>query len=153
MRPVGGLWTLITGVQLQIFAQPSFAPPIGVSGMVTPITFYGSVDGDFVVMQPYNCTGAHLALTGAHAMAKSTITNHRVSTHVNMTATAQLRVCYATQESHGDSSDDFVALVSNFSQHNFTLVNIPDWTPKRTVYGSPQQLHVVGHERLQRESC
>jgi len=28
MKPIGGVWTQITGLQLQIFAQPTFAPPI-----------------------------------------------------------------------------------------------------------------------------
>lgn len=144
IKPAGGLWTKVTGLELQVFAQPTFAPPIGVAGMATPITFYGSVDGDFVVLQPLNCSNAHIARTGSQALAKSVVTNHVVTTAINMTQTAQLRVCYATKQSRGDSSDDFVALAANFTQHNFTQAGVPDWVPKRTSQGAAQQLHVVG---------
>ena len=75
-------------------------------------------------MQQHNCTGAHTTTTGAHALGRTAVTNHRVSTQVNMTQTAQLRMCYATQESGGDSSDDYVALASNFTQHNFSQLKV-----------------------------
>ena len=50
-----------------------------------------------------------------------------------------LDVCFATQESGGDTSDDYVSLSGNV-----TLRVIPDFTPKRTITGAAQVLVLTG---------
>ena len=130
-----GLWTLVTGVELVVFAQPRFGPPIGVAGMPTPIRFFSGVNGDFVVLQPHNCTDAQAVVTSSNSLARSVVTDYRVLTEASMTASGDLRVCYATFESDGDSSDDYVALRANFTQVSFTQVDVADFIPKRTVHG------------------
>merc|ERR1712086_408737 len=91
-----------------------FRPPIGVAGMPTPIRFFSGVNGDFVVLQPHNCTDAQAVVTSSNSLARSVVTDYRVLTEASMTASGDLRVCYATFESDGDSSDDYVALQANF---------------------------------------
>ena len=51
VRPAGGgLWTLVTGLELTVVMQPTFTPLVGVAGSVTPLTFLNSTDMDFIVM-------------------------------------------------------------------------------------------------------
>ena len=54
------------------------------------------------------------------------------------TAPATLAVCYTTAESAGDSADDWVRLVNNFTQRV-----PPTFTPLRTIVGAPQNLEIT----------
>ena len=56
-----------------------------------------------------------------------------------MTKATTVVVCVATQESGGDSTDDYVQLANTFTQ-----AAAADYTPKRVVAGTPQVLAVTG---------
>jgi hypothetical protein len=56
-----------------------------------------------------------------------------------LTMPTVLSVCYATQESMGNTADDFIALPQNVTQ-----LAPPTFGPNRTVTGAQQQLRVFG---------
>ena len=84
----GGLWTLVgqtvpynlgttvgpgsymTPLYFTVISFPSFSPLVGVAGSVTPITFSGSVDGDYIVLQTGDCNNAHSTQSSTNALAE-----------------------------------------------------------------------------------
>ena len=108
------------------------------AGSITPITIAGSTDGDFIVLDASGCQSAHLTTLSTTSLPKTTIAQRHASTHVNMTAPATLSICFATLESGGDSSDDFITLPDSFSH----VVPI-QFNPRRSVVGAPQSLDIT----------
>ena len=98
-----------------------------------------SVNGDFVVLQKHNCSNAHQAVTSAASLARTALVNSKVSSVINMTEAATLKVCYASRESLGDSADDYSTLAVSFQQYS-----PPDFLPKRVAMGALQNLVVTG---------
>jgi len=155
-KPAGAdsLWTHVTHSRIGVIniltmtAKPTFSPITAVASHVTPIAFTGSggmtdiLNGDYVVMQTGNCLNAHSAITGVQKLARTSIEsgvtaayitadyNKAVTTTVLMTTATQLVVCFATQESGGDTSDDYVQLAATLNQ-----VAVPAFSPKRTGFG------------------
>ena len=105
-----GLWTHVTGVSLSIIPKPSYAPNVGIAGSVTPLTFSGVRNGDYIVLDGGDCSNASGVVTGAFSRARQTIANLTVSTSVSMVGLGNVSVCYATLESGGESADDYTRL-------------------------------------------
>ena len=56
-----GVWQRMTGLNLQVIAQPRFTPPVAIAGSITTMTYVGQNEpGDFVVLQENDCSNAHL---------------------------------------------------------------------------------------------
>ena len=133
VKVLDGIWTMVANVRLTVVARPTIFPVVGIAGSVTPITFSHTVgstgnvtantsanvtsvalpqitDSDFVVIQSAPCSSAYVAATGPTSLAPTLLQNSMVSTTTAMTATAELRVCYATKESGGNSGDDYTEL-------------------------------------------
>jgi len=142
----GGVWTKVTGKYLTIMARPNFSPPLGLANATTPLNFTGtfntltnSSDGDFVVLQPNNCDNAHLTQPGVFSFPPTALISQQIITTFDMTAIGVLKVCYASEESAGDSDDDYVALDTDYTQ-----VLAPTFGPVRTIQKAPQKLLTTG---------
>jgi len=148
----GGVWTRVTGVFATIAAQPSFLPRVGLSAAQTPLNFTGTFntlqrdsDGDFVVLQPNHCLNAHATALGVDTLPRTAIKDRQILTSLAMTRPqghqeeAVLKICYATEESAGDSADDYVELAGL----SLTQYSPPAFRPVRTVYKAAQKLNLT----------
>ena len=145
------LWERVVQNQLSIVALPSMHPVTAIAGMLTPLTFTGTIEwssstGDYVVLSAQGCAEAHevvtngTALTGTVLGAVATDTNQgHVLTSVDMVNASTLVVCYASKESGGHSPDDFAALPSSLVQVAPIAIN-----PNRTISGARQIITVTG---------
>ena len=113
----------------------NITPAFGIAGMVTPVTFSGVNNSDFVVLSSAGCAAPQSVSTGADTLAKTTLALHKVSTTVAMNSVASLSVCFATQQSGGDSPDDYVTLAAPLSQ-----LDVPAFDPVRLIKGTAQVL-------------
>ena len=142
-----GVWTLVhqsfditTGTARQailiIVAQPSFTPPAAITGALTPLTFApeGFYDaetglvqpsyelpqvapGDYVVLQEFSCSNAHLAYLSTSSLPPTQVNNDSVVyTNVNMTPATKLKVCVASGQTSANSADDFVEIALELTQ-------------------------------------
>ena len=163
----GGTWTPVYGAYLTMWVKPTFAPPVGVAGHQTVVTFQGSKDGDYFVMQEDNCQNAHVRITSEKSLGlcqgevcwgkrnihttflpwynvtvvytRPSIKSSRLLTEDIMTKVTNLVICYAAYETDGDEERDYSQLDGYFHQ-----AATPDFTPKRTVTGAPQKQFVLG---------
>ena len=138
---VQGLWTHITGVGLVVIAKPTYTPNVGIAGSITPLALSGVMNGDFVVMVEGNCSNATSVMDGALSQQRQTVLNMTAVTSVGMVGVGNVTLCYATQESGGDSADDYTRLEQELRQ----LVPV-SFTPNRTMSLATQHIvlsHVV----------
>jgi len=80
-----GLWTSVTGLGLTIIPLPTYSPHVGVAGSITPITINGSLDRDVIVIQPNDCSNAHLTTDTNATLGKTPIASDIISTSHLMT--------------------------------------------------------------------
>jgi len=115
-----GSFTRVNTLAFSVIDKPGYAPGGGLAASPTAVTFQNASTGDVIVMQPTDCAFANTTRTGTSALGSTALDAAlRVHTHVNMTDAATLRVCFATQESLGDSPSDFVQIGQGFVQTNF----------------------------------
>lgn len=138
----GGVFTRVTGLILLLIPEPVFFPPVGIAGSVTPITFNGTVAGDFVVLREENCSNAHLTATSSASLEQTTLGDtyfgsHQALTTLAMAKVTTLKICFASQESFGNSPDDYLELA-----HPFVQLLSPDIDPVRTISGAAQNINV-----------
>ena len=141
-NPVGGLPThALLRPPTHIFPTPDYFPKVGLAGSVTPVEFdptISNVEGDIVVFQKDDCTGAHLVSATTDSSHRTNIANLIAFTDVLMTFEGLLVTCFASFESLGDSQDDFVLLSGGINQRP-----PPTYTPQRSVTGAEQMLHLL----------
>jgi len=140
-QPAGGTWTVVQKTIL-MRGVPTFGPIRAVAGSVTDITLSSAaIDGDYVVVQPANCIGAHLRQTGVNTLARQVVKDFKFTMSPLMTDTnTTLYVCYATAESGGNTEGAYAPLPG----YNLTLVPKPSFATNRTVTGAPQEMTVFG---------
>jgi len=102
----------VDGLNLVVSSPPNFTPFGGQAGMVTVITLHGTaMPGDFIVLKQDNCDGAFNMTTTTGSLEKTQInTSRQLQTATEMAGDGTLKVCYATQSSHGDEDTDFISL-------------------------------------------
>ena len=84
-----------------------------------------------MVLKEGNCDDAHLTTTGEASLAKVALTDSGVvNTTVQMTKATNLTVCYATKESGGNSTGDYVTLQVVIEQRRPIAI-----APSRTTQG------------------
>ena len=140
--PLSGTWTKFA-IELEIIRLPVFTPTQALAGNPTPIRVQntGSTveDGDLIVLQPDNCNNAHLTITSGNSLTKTALEGLQVYTDVRMEEVGTLKVCFATQQTGGDSSDDFMMLDDDLLQ-----LGPPDVGPTRVVRNSRQEMTLYG---------
>jgi len=150
-----GLWTHVTGRTLEIIAVPSFAPLQGMATTITTISFssgtagFPITDGDLVVLAALPCHEAFNVTSNASALGRTALSLARVQTLPLMHQDTQLRVCYASRESYGDSPDDFIELEYAFRQSapmywEHSAYNNPSLAKNRIPGGAAHILSIQG---------
>jgi len=113
---------IIPDLSLVIVAKPIYFPTGSLVGTATDITFVGASVGDYIVMQPDNCTSAFVTSTSSNSLGLTQIgSSFQISKSSNITWNGLLQVCYATFESKADSADDFVTIGTRFMQSAFSF--------------------------------
>jgi len=148
---MANLWLTVAGKYMTIIPRPTFSPTITVAGSVTPLSFVGGGDNDYVVISYNGCKDARVNNTALMAVShnsvsRQAITNNQIYTHQNMTDTLanhsyNVVICYATKESGGDSSDDYSALdipLNSVPPLTYSCTDCITTQPRRTVVQSPQ---------------
>ena len=133
------IWTAIYGKDIELIPRPISYPPVAIAGSNTTLTFTGShMNDDLIVLTTdSDCYNAHIMTTMSNSLTKTQIRNDTMQTVEAMTDLVTLTICYATKESFGDSFDDWAKLTTTLVQKK-----APNYTPRRTVAGSLQQLNV-----------
>ena len=138
-KNAGGVWTMIFNLHMTVIELPTFSPLIGIAGSETPITFTGVQDGDYIVLTDTDCLTASSSVLGSTSSGVLQANTSTVKTSIQMTGGGQLRVCYATTESDGNTPDDYVALNAAFN-----AILPADFSPNRTSETSAQEIVVTG---------
>jgi len=109
------------------------APTVSITGSTvstrTLVGLTGVSFGDIFVFKDTSCDGAHNTTTSANSLKASVDQQGNIYTDTAMSNAVLMRVCYATVESLGDTSTDFIN-IGPFRQ------NTIDYDLKRVVAGS-----------------
>ena len=117
-----GSFSGIPALAVMVVPSPLYSPHGGSAGKATTVIFQGAMQGDFVSLQPSDCSKANSTTSSSDTLGKLTLeTNLAASTSSNMTDGGLLRTCYATKESMGDSPGDFVQIGTGFRQTKFSF--------------------------------
>ena len=116
--------------------------------------------GDFIVLQQHNCDDAHLAIDNATSSSLGhVLLNNESQIHTSLgmgsgnpavdTSNSNtgggytpMKVCFATEQSRGDSADDYAIL-----DEEFLLASQPTFKPIRFKAGAEVQIQVANDRR------
>ena len=113
--------------------------------------------GDFIVLQQHNCDNAHLAIDNATSSSLGHVLLNNESQIYTSLAMGSgnppvdasssggytpMKVCFATEQSRGDSADDYAML-----DEEFLLASQPTFKPIRFKAGAEVQIHVANDRR------
>ena len=88
--------------------------------------------------QEHSCQDAQNATTNGRQGGVQQLVDESFTTSTQMDQSpVLLRICFASWESGGNSTDDYTELLGNFSQ-----LSPPHLSPDRTVSGAPQRLNI-----------
>ena len=136
IKPRGNsVWNLIGSFPMTVLPKPTFGPTTGAAGSPVELTFVGSQDGDFIVIEPNVgfCNNSQLAVTGGSSLARTELNNSAILTSDAMEVPGAVQICYATAESGGDEQGDYTRLsLTLLQQAGGSFAN-----PRVTVGSSP----------------
>jgi len=123
IRSHGSTFTVMHKLAVVIVAHPSFSPLGGMAGVQTNIAFSSVEPGDFIVMQPHDCSLANATISTSNTLGVTAVdSTFKISTLKNMSDAVRLQMCYATSHSLGDESSDFVNIGRSFRQTKVALM-------------------------------